>query len=98
MNSYRNDMVKLEDLYTVYFLARANKRRSEDAVIFEIDYEKRLYDLCIAINERTFKSTKNYTFISLKPKPREVFGCELECRIIQWYINWRMLEILETRM
>ena len=96
MNSYRNDMVKLEDLYTVYFLARANKRRSEDAVIFEIDYEKRLYDLCIAINERTFKSTKNYTFISLKPKPREVFGCELECRIIQWYINWRMLEILET--
>ena len=89
-------MVKLEDLYTVYFLARANKRRSEDAVIFEIDYEKRLYDLCNAINDRSFRSVKNYTFITLKPKPREVFGCEMECRIIQWYINWRMIDILET--
>ena len=46
-------MVKLEDLYTVYYLARANKRRSEDAVVFEIDYERRLSHLLEAINERT---------------------------------------------
>ena len=35
-------MVKEEDMYTVYFLARKNKRRSEDAVIFELDYECRI--------------------------------------------------------
>lgn len=88
-------MVKLEDLYTVYFLARANKRRSEDAVIFELDYERQLLELQKAINERTYRANANYTFITFKPKPREVFGCELESRIIQWYIVWRINPILE---
>ena len=88
-------MVRLEDLYTVYYLARANKRRSEDAVVFEIDYERKLKNLCRAINERTYRSTANYTFISERPKPREVFGCELEARLIQWYIVWRIGGILE---
>lgn len=88
-------MVKLEDLYTVYYLARANKRRSEDAVIFEIDYERRLARLLEAINERTYRANANYTFVSMRPKPREVFACELEARLIQWYIIWRILPILE---
>lgn len=88
-------MVKIEDLYIVYYLARANKRRSEDAVLFELDYERRLTNLHKAINERTYRATANYTFIADKPKPREVFGCELEARIIQWYIVWRINGLLE---
>lgn len=88
-------MVKIEDLYIVYYLARANKRRSENAVLFELDYERRLTNLHKAINERTYRATANYTFIADKPKPREVFGCELEARIIQWYIVWRINGLLE---
>lgn len=91
-------MVNIDDLYTVYFLARKNKRRSEDAVVFEVDYERRLYNLLSAINERTYRALSNYTFISMRPKPREVFACELEARIIQWYIIWRILPILENTL
>ena len=91
-------MVRIEDLYTVYFLARKNKRRSEDAVVFEVDYERRLYNLLTAINERTYRALSNYTFISMRPKPREVFACELEARILQWYIIWRILPILESTL
>lgn len=91
----KGEMVRIEDLYTVYFLARANKRRSEDAVMFELDYERRLMNLQKAINERTYRATANYTFISERPKPREVFGCELESRLIQWYIVWRIGDLLE---
>ena len=69
-------MVNIDDLYTVYFMARKNKRRSEDAVVFEVDYERRLRNLCEAINERTYRANSNYTFISMRPKPREVFACE----------------------
>jgi hypothetical protein len=89
-------MVKEEDMYTVYFLARKNKRRSEDAVIFELDYECRIKNLVSAINEKTYRSNANYTFIARRPKPREVFACELESRLIQWYIIWRINPILET--
>ena len=38
-------MVTLEDMYTVYYLARKNKRRSEDAVNFEVSLEVNLYKL-----------------------------------------------------
>ena len=75
-----------------------SKRRSEDAVIFEIDYERRLSRLLEAINERTYRANANYTFVSMRPKPREVFACELEARLIQWYIIWRILPILEETL
>lgn len=88
-------MVKIEDLYTVYELARANKRRSADAVLFEIDYERKLKHLCQAINDRIYRCTSNYTFICLRPKPREIFACELEARLLQWYIVWRLGDIIE---
>jgi len=88
-------MVKLEDLYTVYFLARANKRRSEDAVIFETNLEQRLCNLQLHINDRTYRANSNYTFVTMRPKPREVFACELESRIIQWYLVWRLTGIFE---
>ena len=88
-------MVNIEDLYSVYHLARANKRRSEDAVLFEIDCEVRLYKLMTAINERTKRCDRNYTFVSPYPQPREVFGCEFEARMIHRYMIWRMNPIFE---
>ena len=94
----KRKMVRIEDLYTVYYLARANKRRSEDAIIFEIDYEVRLSRLLTAINERTLRCDNNYTFISPYPQPREVFGCEFESRMIQWYFVWRMMPIFERTL
>lgn len=91
-------MVKLEDLETVYLLARANKRSSEDAILFEINQEKRISQLYTKINERTYRCDDNYTFISPYPQPREVFGCEFESRMIQWYVVWRMLPFLEKQL
>ncbi len=91
-------MVRLDDLYTVYKLARANKRRSEDAVVFEIDYEAKLSRLLTKINERTMRCDHNYAFISRYPQPREVFGSEFESRMIQWYVVWRMSAIFENEL
>ena len=78
--------VEEEEIYKVYLLARANKRRSEDAVIFEINQERNIHNLTRHINERSYRANGNYTFISLRPQPREVFGCELEARLVQWYV------------
>lgn len=91
-------MVRIEDLYTVYWLARANKRRSEDAVLFELDYEAKLGKLLTMINERTMRCDHNYAFISKYPQPREVFGSEFESRMIQWYVVWRMSDIFEREL
>lgn len=97
-NPIRYDMVREEDLYTVYELARANKRRSYDAVVFEIKLESNIAELCLRINECTFRAHGNYTFISPYPTPREIFGCEMGERVIQWYILWRITPILEKTL
>lgn len=82
-------------MYNVYLLARANKRRSEDAVIFEINQERNIHNLTIHINEREYRANANYTFISLLPQPREVFGCELETRLVQWYLIVKLGDTFE---
>lgn len=88
-------MVTLEDMYTVYYLARKNKRRSEDAVNFEVSLEVNLCKLVERINECTYRANGNYAFISTYPQPREIFGCEMGERLVQWYILWRITPILE---
>ena len=91
-------MVTLEDMYTVYYLARKNKRRSKDAVDFEINLEANLYRLVESINECTYRADGNYAFISTYPQPREIFGSELGARLVQWYILWRIAPILEREL
>ena len=90
------DMVAIEDLYKVYYMARANKRRSYDAVAFEVSLESNLDSLCRNINECTYRAHGNYTFVSTYPVPREIFGCEMAERIVQWYILWRITPLLEA--
>ena len=89
------DVVQEEEVYQVYLLARANKRKSEDAVIFEINQERNIHNLTYEINERTYRANGNYTFISLRPQPREVFGCELEARLVQWYFITKTAAVFE---
>lgn len=91
-------MISDETMTHVYKLARANKRTSADAVDFELHYEMWIHRLVSAINNREYRCDKNYTFISTDPKPREVFGCEMETRLVQWYIIWRILPIVEQTL
>jgi len=88
-------MVKLEDLYTTHDLALKNNRRGEDAVVFEVDKERRLRRQCITINQRIHEIYQSYAFISMRWQPREVFGFSQEKREIDFYIIWRLLPLLE---
>lgn len=88
-------MVKLEDLLTVYYKARANKRRSNDSVRFEMDFKAGLLRLCESINSRTFTACSNYAFVVTDPKPREIFATRMENRIVHHYLDWRLRPIYE---
>jgi RNA-directed DNA polymerase len=88
-------MINFDDLYKAYYKARHNKKNSIDFIDFEVDRERKLVNLFNAINDRTFKADCNYTFICLDPKPREIFACNMESRIVQWYVYMRIQPILE---
>jgi len=89
-------MVKLEDLLSVYYRARSNKRRSRDSVRFEIDFKDGLLNLWKKLNERTFTASSNYAFVVRYPKPREIFATVMETRIVHHYMDWRLRSIYES--
>ena len=91
-------MIRIEDLYTVYMISRQNKRRKNDAVLFELNLERNLSELCTSINNRTYRAYANYTFVVTKPRPREVFAAELPLRIIHTYLDWRMRSLMENEL
>lgn len=89
-------MVKLEDLITVYYKARANKRRSRDSVRFEIDFKVGLLHLWKSVNDRTLTAHSNYAFVVRTPKPREIFATAMETRIVHHYLDCHLRPIYES--
>ncbi len=90
-------MVTLDDLYAAYKAARNNKRRSADSVEFEINAERNLCRLLGDINGRTLRPTA-YTFITMRPRPREIFACDMGLRIVHHYIDIRLRPLIESRL
>ena len=90
-------MVKTADIYDAYFETRRNKRRSEDSVLYEMHFERNLIDLEEAISSKTVQPTA-YTFIAPRPKPREVFACNLGLRVIHHYIDIRLRPLMEAEL
>ena len=80
-----------------YKTARRNKRRSADSVDYELHAERNLSRLYDALCDRSLTPSA-YTFVTMKPRPREVFACEMGMRIIHHYIDIRMRPLIEARL
>ena len=87
--------MRLEDLMEAYFLCRRNKRNTEGALDFEVDYEAKLDDLCREINRRKYLLGTSVTFVVPRPVCREVFAPAFRDRIIDTYIAMRTEPMFE---
>lgn len=90
-------MVKLDDMIKAYKKARVNKRRSDDQVDFELHWQHNVAELWRDVNNRTLRPTA-YTFVTLKPRPREIFACDMAMRVVHHYIDMRLRPIIEARL
>ena len=94
-------MFTYNKLLEIYFITRRNKRRSEDSILFEIEYEKKIIKLADALNNRHYRANGNYTFITQNPGAngcREVFAAELSTRILHHYINEELKDVMEHEL
>jgi len=76
----------IEDIFQAYYDARKNKRNSNSALEFELEYEKNLVKLYHEINERNYKPKPYSAFISEKPVKREIFASEFRDRVVHHLI------------
>jgi len=87
----------IENFIEAYYTTRQNKRRSADSVEFELHWERNLMRLKKQLEDHTFAPSA-YTFIAPRPRPREVFACEMALRIVHHYIDMRIRPLLESEM
>lgn len=90
--------VSIEDIYAAYKDCRRNKRNSEGAMRYELDYEGNNYRLWKELNNMTYKPTTSVTFCVTRPKIREVFAANFRDRVVHHLIIRRWLESIEAEM
>jgi hypothetical protein len=87
--------VALEDLFAAYYTCRRNKRRTHNALVFELDYESQLVALCDEINNGTYRPGKSVAFIVDKPVKREIFAAEFRDRVVHHLIIAKLNPLFE---
>lgn len=76
----------LYDLFRAYFDARKNKRNTINALSFEIDFERKLFELYREIKERRYKIRPSICFVIKEPMLREVFAADFRDRVVHHLI------------
>jgi|SRR5450755_4529056 RNA-directed DNA polymerase len=76
------DVFSFAALWRNYRRCRRHKRRSANALAFELDAEANLLALQRELRERTYQQGRSVCFITQGPKPREVFAADFRDRIV----------------
>ncbi len=76
----------LADLFQAYFDARKNKRKTQSAIKFEMNYEREIFKLRDEILNKKYEISPSICFISFFPVKREIFAGDFRDRIVHHLI------------
>ena len=69
-------------IYEAYLDCRRRKRGTANALSFEMNLAENLFGLEEDLNSGTYTPSRSVCFISLKPKPREIFAAHFRDRVV----------------
>ena len=84
-----------EDLFQAYYDARKNKRNTQNALAFEMAFEKNLFQLYEDILDRKYEIGRSVCFIVSQPVQREIFAADFRDRIVHHLIYNYLSPIFE---
>ncbi len=71
-----------EKLYRAYLDCRKNKRKTKNALKFEMNLERNLFQLQKELKNKTYKPGRSICFVVTEPCPREIFAAEFKDRVV----------------
>ena len=92
----RSDL--LTDIFRAYFDARKNKRNTRSQLVFEMDLEHNLVELCEQIANRTYRPSPGICFITNYPVKREIFASPFRDRVVHHLLFGYLSPMFERRM
>lgn len=96
VNIYSKDMITLQDVFEAYFECRKRKRKTINAIEFELDYANNCYQLWQDILNKEYEIGQSITFVILKPKPREIFAANFRDRVVHHLLMRRLEPLFEV--
>jgi hypothetical protein len=96
MKTFTEEYVSFEELVAAYHDCQRHKRKTANAMKFEIDECNLLYKLWVDLNSKTYEIGKSITFIVTKPVKREVFAADFRDRIVHHLIIGRTNDLFEN--
>lgn len=76
------------NLYEAHLRASMHKRKRRDVMMFEIDFESNLMNLCRSIKNKNYHRGKYHEFIVHEPKVRVIQSLPYIDRVVhQWYVE-----------
>lgn len=86
-----------QKLYHAYLECRKNKRKTVNALKFEINLEEKLKILLDELRARTYAPGRSVCFVVTIPKPREVFAADFRDRIVHHLLVGEIEECFEKK-
>ena len=88
--------IELFELFEAYASCRHNKRRTINALAFEVDYEQQLIHLCDEINTGRYQPGRSIAFLINKPVTREIFAANFRDRVVHHLIIKKLNSLFES--
>ena len=92
-----NSKINITDLFNAYYDCRSNKRKTANALAFEMNYEANLFKLYEEINNGTYTPGRSITFVVEKPVKREIFAADFRDRIVHHLIINKLNPLFEKQ-
>lgn len=89
--------IELHEVIDAYYECRRRKRRTVNAMKFEMDWEAEAVSLWEDINNGTYRPGRSIAFIVDKPTKREIFAADFRDRVVHHLIARKILPLLEAR-
>ncbi len=86
-----------ENLYRAYLECRKNKRKTVNALKFEIDFENNLFKLLCELKARKYHPGRSICFAVKEPSLREIFAADFRDRIVHHLLVGELLPFFEPR-
>jgi len=86
-----------EKLYQAYLDCRRTKRKTMNALKFEWNLERNLFQLQKELEERTYQPGRSICFVVKEPSPREIFAASFRDRIVHHLLIREVLGAGEKR-
>ena len=89
-------LISLEDVFAAYYECRKHKRRTMNAMEFEINLEENLIQLWQDLNNETYQVGRSVAFIVKHPVFREVFAANFRDRVVHHLVVRKLWTLINA--